>query len=50
MELRFCKDCPYLELRTYYLHTEKVNGFCSMMKKKRNGNDVCEGCNFSLPP
>lgn len=52
MEFRFCKDCFLLELRTYYLKTEKVNGYCSMMKKKRNGNDVCneEGSNEKLHP
>lgn len=38
---KICKDCFLLELRTYYLHTEKVTGYCSMMKKRRNGNDVC---------
>ena len=50
-EFRFCKDCPFLVLRTYYLKTEKVNGYCSMIRKKRNGDDDCtagEGGNVSL--
>lgn len=52
-EFSLCKDCPFLELRTYYLKTEKVNGYCSMMKKKRGGDDDCtagEGGNVSLHP
>ena len=39
--LRLCKDCFLLELRTYYLKTEKVSGYCARLQKRKNGNDVC---------
>lgn len=40
-EFSLCKDCPFLELRTYYLKTEKVSGYCARLQQRRNGNDVC---------
>lgn len=52
-ELSFCKDCFLLELRTYYLKTEKVSGYCARLQQRRNGNDDCtagEGGNEKLHP
>lgn len=39
---KICKDCLSLELRTYYLKTEKVSGYCAKLHQRRNGNDVCD--------
>lgn len=50
MENKFCKDCFLLELRTYYLKTEKVSGYCARLQQRKNGNDVCEGGNEKLHP
>ena len=47
---KFCKDCLSLELRTFYLKTEKVSGYCAKLQKRKNGNDVCSmpGSNETL--
>lgn len=49
---KICKDCFLLELRTYYLKTEKVSGYCAKLQKRKNGNDVCDTprCNETLHP
>jgi len=39
---KICKDCFLLELRTFYLKTEKVTGYCSKLHQRRNGNDTCD--------
>lgn len=39
---KYCKDCGELWCKTYYLKTNIVKGYCHLLHKNVNGNDLCQ--------